>query len=206
MKVSSQFIKRLQKCDKKAFEELFNQYSGLIKAIAFRYMKDWKAAEDILQETFIIIYQKIHQFSSRGSFEGWLKRIAVNNCLKHLKEKQKYFFKDVNDVSLSEEVENTNVDVNNVKSLVINSDFSQKEIFDVVATLPDGFRIVFSMYVLEGYKHKEIAELLSISESTSKTQLLRARKLIQKRLYAKALKKHSEQKNIYFKEVIGKKE
>ncbi len=206
MKVSTQLINRLKECDKKAFEELFNQYSGLIKAIAYRYLKDWNQAEDILQETFVTLYQKIHQFSGKGSFEGWLKRITVNNCLRVLNEKQKRYFDDVDSHQISDNVEIQEVNVDDVKSLVTYTDFSQQEILDVVSELPDGFRIVFSMYVLENYKHKEIAELLEISESTSKTQLLRARKLIQKKLYAIALKKHSENTNDFFKQVIGKRE
>ena len=203
MKVSSQFITRLQKCDKKAFEELFDQYSELLKAIAFRYMKDWQLAEDILQDTFVIIFQKIHQFSNKGSFEGWIKRITVNNALKQLKQNKKIYIKDIHELNVADEKEDNSVDITKTKSLVKKTDFTQQEIFDVIASLPDGFRIVFSMYVLEEYRHKEIAEILEISESTSKTQLLRARKLIQKRLYKKALIKHSKANNEFYKEVIG---
>lgn len=205
MKISSEFIRRLQACEKNAFEELFKEYNGLIKAIAYRYTTNWQVSEDILQETFVVIYRKIHQYSHKGSFEGWIKRIAVNNCLKYLKEQQKRTFKDVDDIKLADNIDVQNVDVEDVESLVKSIDFSQEEIFEVISGLPDGFRIVFSMYVLENYKHKEIAELLDISESTSKTQLLRARKLIQKRLYKIALEKYSEKTNKFFKEVIGKK-
>lgn len=204
MKVSKQFIKKLKQCDKKAFGELYNEYAGLIKAIAYRYVKDWDNAEDILQETFVTIYRKIHQFAGKGSFEGWIKRIAVNNCLRFINEKQKRYFDDIDSFQIAENKDIEQVNVEDAKSLVSNTDFSQKEILDVVSELPDGFRIVFSMYVLEKYKHKEIAELLGISESTSKTQLLRARKLIQKKLFAIALKKHSIIENKFFKEVIGK--
>ncbi|MBN2663476.1 MAG: sigma-70 family RNA polymerase sigma factor [Bacteroidales bacterium] len=204
MKVTKQFIKRLKQCDKKAFSELYNEYAGLIKAIAFRYIRDWDNAEDILQETFVTIYRKIHQYAGKGSFEGWIKRIAVNNCLRFINEKQKRYFDDIDSFQIAENKDIEQVDIDDAKSLVSNTDFSQKEILDVVSELPDGFRIVFSMYVLEEYKHKEIAELLEISESTSKTQLLRARKLIQKKLFAIALKKHSITENIFFKEVIGK--
>ncbi len=202
MNVSSELIRRLQNCEKNAFEELFNLYSGLIKAIAYRYTNNWQVAEDILQETFVIVYQKIHQFSSKGSFEGWLKRIAVNNCLKYIKEQQKNTFKDIDDLKIADEIADENVNINDVESLVKKTDFSQQEIFNIISTLPDGFRIVFSMYVLENYKHKEISELLGISESTSKTQLLRARKLIQKRLYKLALKKYNENRNDFYKGVI----
>jgi len=206
MKVSKQFIKKLQQCDKKAFGKLYNEYAGLIKAIAYRYLKDWAQAEDILQETFVTIYKKIHQFSGKGSFEGWIKRIAVNNSLRFIKEKQKRYFDDINSHQIAEEKETLQINIKDTKSLVINTDFSQHEILDIVSELPDGFRIVFSMYVLEGYKHREISELLDISESTSKTQLLRGRKLIQKKLYALALQKHSEKQNLLFKEVIGKRD
>lgn len=206
MKVSKQFIQKLKQCDKKAFGDLFNNYSGLIKAIAFRYLKNWDNAEDILQETFVTIYRKIHQYSGKGSFEGWIKRIAVNNCLRFINEKQKRYFDDITSYQIAEENESDAINVEDQKSLVTKTDFSQQEILEVVSELPDGFRIVFSMYVLEEYKHKEIAELLNISESTSKTQLLRARKLIQKKLYKIALEKHKDKQNNFFKQVIGKRD
>ncbi len=205
MKVSSKFIRRLQKCDKKAFEQLYNNYSGLIKAISYRYTGNWQVAEDITQETFVIVFQKIKQYSNKGSFEGWIKRIAVNNSLNYLKNKQKVIFKEIDENRIEEETKIDNVNINDMESLVMNTDFSQEEIFEVVSALPDGFRIVFSMYVLENYKHKEIAELLDISESTSKTQLMRSRRLIQKKLYEIAKEKYLKKTNKFVKEVIGNK-
>ncbi len=204
MKVSTKFIKKLQDCDKKAFEVLYKEYAGLIKAIAYRYVKSWEQAEDILQETFVTIYRKIHQYSGKGSFEGWLKRIAINNALQFLKEKQKQYFDDINGLQVAEVDDNTEVNEKDMESLIKSVEFSQEEILNVVASLPTGFRIVFSMYVLENYKHKEIAELLGISESTSKTQLLRARKLLQKKLYEIAKIKHQQNKTEFLKEAIGR--
>jgi RNA polymerase sigma-70 factor (ECF subfamily) len=204
MKVSTKFIKKLQDCDKKAFELLYNEYAGLIKAIAYRYVKNWEQAEDILQETFVTIYRKIHQYSGKGSFEGWLKRIAINNALQFLKEKQKQYFDDVNEIQIAQAEDNTEVNEKDMESLIKSVEFSQEEILEVVASLPTGFRLVFSMYVLENYKHREIAELLEISESTSKTQLLRARKLLQKKLYEIAKLKNQQTKEVFLKEAIGR--
>jgi len=205
MNVSLEFIKRLQECDKRAFEELYEMYAGLIKAICYRYLKSWQQSEDLLQETFVTIYQKIHQFSGKGSFEGWIKRISVNNCLRVLKEQQKFYFESIDGVNVSEEQRNeSELDYRNKEEVIKSVSFSQEEIFSFIESLPDGFRIVFSMYVLEGYKHKDISELLGISESTSKTQLLRARLLLQKKMHKVALAKQADQKNIHYKEVIGK--
>lgn len=206
MNVSLEFIKRLQECDKRAFEELYEMYAGQIKTICYRYIKSWQQSEDLLQETFVIIYQKIHQFSGKGSFEGWIKRISVNNCLRVLKQQQKFYFESIDGINISEEEQRneSELDYRNQEEVIKSVLFSQEEIFSFIESLPDGFRIVFSMYVLEGYKHKDISELLGISESTSKTQLLRARLLLQKKMYKVALSKQSEQKNIQYKEVIGK--
>jgi len=183
---------------------LYNEYAGLIKAIAYRYVKNWEQAEDILQETFVTIYRKIHQYSGKGSFEGWLKRIAINNALQFLKEKQKQYFDDVNEIQIAQAEDNTEVNEKDMESLIKSVEFSQEEILEVVASLPTGFRLVFSMYVLENYKHREIAELLEISESTSKTQLLRARKLLQKKLYEIAKLKNQQTKEVFLKEAIGR--
>ncbi len=197
-------IKKLKECDKKAFDKLFCKYAGVVKAIAFRYVQDWQKADDIVQECFIKIYKKIEQYEGRGSFEGWIKRIAVNTALKYVKDLQKSYTLDVDDMQVAEE-ETEEVNNKNTKSLILNTDFSKEEILEVVASLPTGFRTVFSMYVLDGYQHKEIAEILGISESTSKTQLLRARKLLQKKLFEKAQEKYRHKKLNELNEIIGKK-
>ena len=197
-------IKKLKKKKKKAFDKLFCKYAGVVKAIAFRYVQDWQKADDIVQECFIKIYKKIEQYEGRGSFEGWIKRIAVNTALKYVKDLQKSYTLDVDDMQVAEE-ETEEVNNKNTKSLILNTDFSKEEILEVVASLPTGFRTVFSMYVLDGYQHKEIAEILGISESTSKTQLLRARKLLQKKLFEKAQEKYRHKKLNELNEIIGKK-
>jgi len=196
-------IEKLKNCERKAFDKLFRKYAGIVKAIAYRYVKDWEKADDIVQETFIIIYKKIEQYEGRGSFEGWLKRIAVNTALKHIKEEQKNRKEDVENYQLTEEKEEE-VNEEDMKSLIESVDFSKDEILEVVMNLPKGFRTVFCLYVLDNFRHKEIAEQLGISESTSKTQLLRARKLLQKRLFILAKEKHKVKKVNFLKQVIGK--
>ncbi len=206
MKVSRHLIKKLKKADKSAFKELFDNYAGIIKVLAYRYLKSWSAADDIVQETFIIVFERIDQYSGKGAFEGWLKRIAVNICLTQLKSHNKIFFEEIDERSLSKKNEEILIEESNMESVIKNHEFTQDEILEVVADLPYGFRVVFSMYVLEKYKHKEIAEKLGISQSTSKTQLLRARKLIQKKLYFLAKQKLSEKNNIFYKTVVGNKD
>lgn len=203
MNIDNFELKKLKDCDKKAFDKLFCKYAGIVKAIAYRYVKDWGKADDIVQETFIIIYKKIEQYEGRGSFEGWLKRIAVNNALKYLKNEQKRRDGNIDDFQIAEE-NNTEVNEENMKSLIESVEFSRDEILKAVMSLPKGFRTVFSMYVLDGFRHKEIAEKLGISESTSKTQLLRARKKLQAKLYIMAKEKHKVKKLNFLKQVIGK--
>lgn len=196
-------IDKLKDCDKKAFGKLFHKYAGIVKAIAYRYVKDWHKADDIVQETFIIIYKKIEQFKGRGSFEGWMKRIAVNVSLKFIKNEQKRRDGNIDDFQIAEE-NKTEVNEEDMKSLIESVEFSKEEIMEAIMSLPKGFRTVFSMYVLDGFQHKEIAEKLGISESTSKTQLLRARKKLQSQLYIMAKEKHKVKKLNFLKQVIGK--
>ena len=202
MKIPSKIIKRLKKRDRKTFAWLFSQYKEIIKGIALRYTKNEIAADDILQETFIIAYEKITQYEGRGSFEGWLKRITINLALKHLKELKKELAQLPEDYH-QEEVQEQEIDYKNVKSVVLNTKFTQEEIMEAVKELPDGFRTIFNLYVVEGYKHKEIAQMLGISESTSKTQLLRARKNLQKKLYKIALEKHKQMRADNYKKFFN---
>ncbi len=193
MDVPKKIIKRLKKRDKKALEWLFEKYSKVFKAIALRYTKNEILSDDIVQEVFLIIYDKIDQYSGKGSFEGWMKRITVNLALKYLKEQKKDIFElPEDDHFVSQQELEEDIDFSDPKSVILNTNFTQDEIFEAISELPDGFRIVFNMYVLEGFKHKEIAEKLGISVNTSKTQLLRARKHLQKKLYKIALEKQKQ--------------
>lgn len=205
MKESKELVYRLKKGDISAYREVFETYSGMVKSLAYRYLKSYDEAEDVVQETFVIIFQKIYQFSGKGSFEGWIKKIAANYCFSLLKKNFVVYFEEINDEILMDKTHETEIDETQIEYLVKRFDFSKQDILEVVASLPQGFRIVFNMYVLEGFKHKEIAEALNISISTSKTQLLRARKLLQKKLYALANEKYLIDDNLLLKDLMIKK-
>jgi len=139
--------------------------------VCIRYARNQADAEDILQDGFIRLFQNIHQYRNQGSFEGWIRRIFVNASLKKYQTKkwsmEKSGLEHYDDVSIEPDVV---------------SAMSEKEILKLINELPEGYKIVFNMYVIEGYSHKEIGDLMGISEATSRTQLLKARKQLQKRV------------------------
>lgn len=151
--------------------EIFRRYAGKMLTVCLRYARHRMEAEDTLQDAFIKIFDNIGQFESKGSLEGWIRRIVVNTALK--KYGQKSFrdetigIADGYDLSLEPS---------------IYSDLHEEELLNLIAQLPDGYRLVFNLYAIEGYSHHEIATMLGIEESTSRTQLLKARKLLQQRI------------------------
>jgi len=201
MSNDNNLIARCKKGDRQAQQIIYEKYSPIMLAICIRYVKDRMLAEDIMQESFMTIFEKVGQFKDLGSFEGWMKKIMVNASLKSIQQSSKNKFFDIdeiNNVNLSNlQTDDFEIDINynDPKSVIENTAFSQAEILEVISTLPDGFRIVFNLYAIEGYKHKEIAESLGISISTSKTQLIRARKHLQDKLFKIGLTKQKENNN-----------
>ena len=192
MPVTKEIISQCKKNNKNAREIIFNEYSRVLLSICIRYLKNRIRAEDVMQDAFVTIFTKINQYNGKGSFEGWIKRITVNTALMQLRQDKKEFVSD-----RLEYIEETNgkseneiyLNIKNKRSVIENAKFSQTEIFDIVSELPLGFRTVFYLYVVEGYKHKEISKELNISIGTSKSQLLRARKKLENILYNKAILK-----------------
>ncbi len=207
MNNEKEIISRCKNGDNDAQKTLFEEYSLTMMGVCMRYLKDKHAASDIMQEGFIVVFTKIAQYKGLGSFEGWIKRIMINLSLRYLKKKSKNHFYDIDELDKyanlqSKTDEDVNIDFTDKKSVITNTEITQHEIFETVAELPDGFRTVFNLYVMEGYKHKEIAKKLDISINTSKTQLLRARKQLQDKLYIIALAKQKEKNIKFYKEVI----
>ena len=147
---------------------LFDAYAGKMLSVCYRYVGNQHDAEDVLQEAFIKIFAHIHQFKCEGSFEGWLRRIVVNTALKFLQKKKIHF---------------TNITETTVSSVPVEPDvisnLQTEQLMVMLKNLPDGYRVVFNLYVIEGYDHEEIASLLNIQASTSRSQLVKARKLLQ---------------------------
>jgi RNA polymerase sigma-70 factor (ECF subfamily) len=164
-----QLVKALRKQDPKAQRQVYDKYSTRMLGLCFRYICDEMAAEDVMVEGFLKVFAKVEQFNSDGSFEGWIRRIMVNESLGYLR-KQKRILED----NLSEEA-------NNIPDYIqADQNLEAQELLELIERLPTGYRTVFNLYAIEGYSHLEIAEMLGITESTSKSQLHRARALLQK--------------------------
>src|SRR6059058_6403943 len=149
-------------------QELYQRYAPKMYGVCLRYAGSVEEAEDILQEGFIKIFNKIGSFRSEGSFEGWIRRIFVNTAIEHFRKK----------IRLQPITENEEETVEG-KYLSVLDSLAEKDIIQLVQQLSPGYRTVFNMYVIEGYTHRQIAEALGISEGTSKSQLSRAKMILQ---------------------------
>jgi RNA polymerase sigma factor (sigma-70 family) len=149
-------------------EELYRRFSPRMYAVCLRYASNAEEAEDILQEGFIKIFKKLDSFRGDGSFEGWIRRIFVNTAIEHFRRKR-YL------MPVTEKEENT---IEGKYTSVLD-ELGAKDIMALIQELSPGYRTVFNMYVVEGYTHKEIADMLGISEGTSKSQLSRAKVILQ---------------------------
>ena len=151
--------------DLKAQEELYNKFSSTLFSVCLKYSPNYHEAEDNLQDAFITIFNRIEQFKGKGSFEGWMKRVTVNTVL------QKYRKQRVFNLSNEEQLEEAVIEI---EDNAVPLDFLLK----IVQELPDRYRLVFTMYVLDDYAHKEISEIVGISVGTSKSNLARARGIL----------------------------
>lgn len=165
-----ELIKRSLNNDGNCQRMLFEQHAGKMMTICLRYSNDQMEAEDLLMEGFVKVFHYLHQFKFEGSFEGWIRRIIVNTALKNLQKKKIHF----------EEVKEDNgipiLDAGAYQHL------GEKEILNLIRKLPQGYKIVFNLYAIEGYSHDEIAEMLGIHAGTSRSQLVKARKLLQQQM------------------------
>ena len=161
-----ELISNCKKQNLKAQEELYNKFSGILFAICLKYSPNYHEAEDNLQDAFLTIFERIEQFKGKGSFEGWMKRIAINTVL------QKYRKKKIFHLSNEEQIEEE--EVVEVENNQVPLDFLLK----IVQELPNRYRLVFTMYVLDDYSHKEISDFVGISVGTSKSNLARARGIL----------------------------
>jgi len=165
-------IKQCQEQNRKAQEEIYLEFSPVLFSICLRYAENYEDAQDIFQEGFIHIFNKINQFKFEGSFEGWMKRIMVNLNLEKLKKRNNLPFEDYENVIITDEEDNNEVEQN----------FDYQQLLEAVHNLPPQYRQVFNLYIFEEYSHQKIAEMLSISVGTSKSNLSRARNLLKQKL------------------------
>lgn len=167
----SNLIEEAKKGDRRAQQKLFHEFAPKMLGICRRYISSIDLAEGVMLSGFFKVFANLPDFKGEGSFEGWVKRIMINECLSFIRSEKKF-------QNFEEEIiENTEE-----HAIEMESDFEVEEIQKCIDELPEGYRVVFVLYVIEGYKHQEIAEMLDISENTSKTQLFKARKLLQKKL------------------------
>ncbi len=165
-------VKGCQKGEKGYQKALYDKYAPKMLGVCMRYARDRSEAEDYLQEGFIKVFNNLEKLRNPNQLEGWIEKIMVNTALEHIRKK-----KTVNgqEVDLEE-----NMDLEEDEQ--VTGELSRNELLKVIQDLPSGFRAVFNMYAIEGYSHKEIAQMLDITEGTSKSQYARAKSLLQKKV------------------------
>ena len=174
----SQLIENCIKGDRKCQKELYDVYSPKLYSICLKYAKNQMDAEDILQEGFVKLFNNLSRFRGEGSFDGWVRRIFVNTAIEHIRRKSL-------NTTIGEGLENSVAD----KQQSGLDNLYEKDLINTSMTLSDGYRTVFNLYAVEGYSHKEIANQLGITESTSKSQFSRAKALLRNILQQKLPKK-----------------
>jgi RNA polymerase sigma-70 factor (ECF subfamily) len=157
------------KNNRQAQQCIYSKYSPKMLSVCRQYIKDLQLAEDVMITAFMKVFVNLRRFENKGSFEGWIRRIMINECISFIRVEKKINF--VDDEIYMEESSN------NIESLS-----SVEDIQFLIDNLPDGYKMVFNLYAIEGYKHQEIASLLGINEGTSKSQLSHARRMLQEQI------------------------
>lgn len=155
--------------NRQAQQQIYSKFSSKMLSVCRQYIKDIQLAEDVMITSFMKVFMNLKRFENKGSFEGWIRRIMVNECISYLRVQKKVKF--IEDENYTEESFNG-----------IESQLSTDQIQFLIDALPDGYKMVFNLYAIEGYKHSEIATMLGINEGTSKSQLSHARKMLQKQI------------------------
>jgi len=173
-----QIVNGCQKGDRTAQAQLYQRFSTKMMGICMRYAKNKEDAEDVLQEGFIKVFRDIHQLKTPEALIGWMRRVIVNTALQHIRKRKTRLFPEVEIDQIKEEY---------ASEEDIFSQFAAKQLLNMVQKLPDGYRAIFNMYVIEGFSHQEIAEKLDISVNTSKSQLSRARAALRTKIETQLL-------------------
>lgn len=150
---------------------LFDRFAGRMLGVCMRYAKNKMEAEDLLQDGFMKVYSNLEQYKNEGPFEQWIRRIMINNAIKKYHKKS-----NQNEIASSDLMPEEAIEPDAL------TQFGERELLDIIEELSDGYRMVFNLYAIEGYSHKEIAGILDIEESTSRSQLTKARKILQDKL------------------------
>ncbi|MFY0599514.1 MAG: sigma-70 family RNA polymerase sigma factor [Cyclobacteriaceae bacterium] len=164
-------IKKVLKGNRKAQSQFYDEFSGLVMGVCHRYARNEDEAADIFQESFVKVFQNLGQIKDISAIHGWVKRITINTALDHMKS-IKYF----------DEITDESHELSDQYYTGLLDKMSNDVILQVIEKLPEGYRIIFNMSIIDGFSHKEIGKQLNISESTSRSQLTHARKLLKKNL------------------------
>jgi len=164
-----ELINDCKKNERKAQEQLYKLYAPKLFSVCLKYSRNYTEAQDNLQDGFLLIFKNIHQFSFKGSLEGWLKRVMINHVLQQYRKET---FLNIVDENVPEEIE-VEVDSDGVSS---------EFLIKIIQELPDRYRLVFNLYVLDGFSHQEIAEQLNINIGTSKSNLSRAKLILKEKI------------------------
>lgn len=167
-----QLIESCKRGDRASQKAVYDRLASRMFPVCIRYAGDRESAQDILQDGFITLFTKLDDFKGDGSFEGWARKIFVTTALMYLRKKDVLKISDELDQAKGMKAE----------TVTQTQNLGYKELMELIMTLPPGFRMVFNLYALEGYSHKEIGEMLGISETTSRTQLSRARTWLQNKI------------------------
>jgi RNA polymerase sigma factor (sigma-70 family) len=171
------------------WDELFRKNAAQLKGLCRRYVGDADVAEDLVQDTFITAIDKVSGYKATGSLEGWIRKIAINKSLMYIREKQLNYVPEEVLSSQSEQETEMENSKNKIRFAIEKASFSSDELLSVIDCLPVNHKVAFNLYVLDGYSHNQIAEMMNISTGTSKSNLARARKKAQELLYRKAIQK-----------------
>lgn len=163
-------IARAAKNNRQAQHQLYQEHSPKMLSVCRLYIKDLQQAEECMLNGFYKVFQHLKNFKNEGSFEGWIRKIMIRECLSYIRQQKKIYFEDINESP-------TEIDYSTIET-PMDTEYIQQ----LIDNLPEGYKMVFVMYAIEGYKHQEIAKLLNIEVGTSKSQLSKARKLLQENL------------------------
>lgn len=167
-----QLIEQAVLNNRQAQHQIYTQFSPKMLGVCRQYIKDVHHAEDVMITAFMKVFTNLNKFEHKGSFEGWIRRIMIHECIDFVRVKKNIFnYQEIETVIVSESESGIEMDT-----------FSVDDIQLLIDSLPDGYRMIFNLYAIEGYKHHEIAKMLHISEGTSKSQLSHARKMLQNQI------------------------
>ena len=166
-----ELVKGCQREDRRSQETLYGRFARRMYAVCLRYARHQMEAQDLMQEGFVRVFDKLHGFRMEGSLEGWIRRIMVHTCINHYRKK----------AFQNEHIGMEHMPEGTVSATAVEH-LGQEELMKLIGELPDGYRMVFNLYAIEGYDHAEIAQMIGCGESTSRSQLAKARRMLQERI------------------------